>query len=406
MPVKRLLLIGLTACLLGALALAGCADSPGETPQPAVVIQQSANTEGTGFSGRFGGDLMTAFRETENPVLSPASAQLALGLLQAGAAGETRAQLDTVLSGIDFGQWMGALGTKEYGPTVEVANSLWFAPGMTVNQPWLQTVTDDFGAESRTMDLTSNKAVTAINGWVEEKTHGRIPVLVNEPFAPDTAAVLLNALYFKGNWAEEFAPENTKDQPFRNASGGEVNVPTMHADDRELCWFSTGDCTGVALPYMGMGQWQLLCLLPNEGTDPERLAAQDFAALLDGGEYRPVNLSLPRFTLEGTYELNGALQAMGLTDLFTENADLTPMGTGPNGPLLVSEVLQKTYFSVDEVGTEAAAVTEILVDECAAIEEPREPIDVTFDRPFLCCLWCGEIGEPLFLAAVEELTAE
>lgn len=403
---KRLTLM-LSACLLGALALAGCSGGPSaatEAPPPPVTIQQPAGGEETESSGSFGGDLMNAFRETENPVLSPVSVQLALGILQPGAAGETRAQFDTVLSGIDFGKWTGALQTKEYGPTVEIANSLWFAPGMTVNEPWIQTVTDTFGAESRTIDLASTEAVTAINGWVEEKTHGRIPVLLDEPLSPDTVSVLLNALYFKGNWAEEFEPANTRDEPFRNASGTEVKVPTMHADARDLCYFETEDCTGVALPYMGAGDWRLICLLPNEGANPESLAAQDFTALLDNGEYRPVNLSLPKFTLEGTYELNGALQSMGLTEMFTANADFTPMGTGPNGPVFVSEVLQKTYFSVDETGTEAAAVTEILV-EGAAIEEPREPIDVTFDRPFLCCLWCGEIEQPLFLAAVEELSA-
>ena len=96
-----------------------------------------------------------------------------------------------------------------------------------------------------------------------------------------------------------------------------------------------------------------------------------------------------------------ALQAMGLTEAFA-GGDFTPMGTCTKGPIQLSKVIQKTYLKVDEKGTEAAAVTGAIMEAGAALD-PERPIELTFDRPFLCCLWNAEISQPLFLTAVNEL---
>ena len=351
----------------------------------------------------FGAKLMGQLAGETNPVLSPVSAQLALGLLQPGTAGETRAELDALLAGADFARWMDILKTGPGGPTVEVANSLWFDTSVTPNQTYLDTADRNFGAECQTLDLSGEPAVTAINGWVKEKTHDLIPTILDRPLGKDAAAVLMNALYFNGRWTIPFDGNATWDQEFQSASGKRNTVPFMHDTRHGMFYLNTADCTGVALPYRGDGDWQLICLMPKNGASPESLAGQNFAALLNNAKVSYVRLALPRFTLEGTYELTEPLQAMGLTKMFTSDADLTPMGTCAKGPMAVSQVLQKTYLRVDEEGTEAAAVTAIITEATAMMPE-EEPIAVTFDRPFLCCLWNGEIGQPLFLAAVEELS--
>ena len=374
------------------------------TRQEALVMNERVASFAGAYDSAdtFGAKLMGQLAEKTNPVLSPVSAELALGLLQPGTAGETKAELDTLLNGVDFSKWMDTLKTGAGGPTVEVANSLWFDNSVTPDKNYLDTVSKTFGAECRTLDLTGQSAVTAINGWVKEKTHDLIPAILDGPLGKDAASVLINALYFNGKWTIPFEPTATWEQSFRNASGKTASVPFMHDTRHGMFYISTEDCTGVALPYRGDGDWQLICLMPKNGASPESLAGQNFAALLNNAKVSYVRLSLPKFTLEGTYELTGPLQAMGLTKLFSSDADLTPMGTCSKGPMAVSEVLQKTYLRVDEEGTEAAAVTAIITKATSAMPE-EEPIEVTFNRPFLCCLWNGEIGEPLFLAAVEEL---
>lgn len=377
------------------------------TRQEALVMNDrvrsyTGNEETPTETVSFGGELMSHFQSEVNPVLSPVSVQLALGLLQPGAAGQTEQELNALLEGADFAQWMDTLKTGESGPTVEVANSLWFDTSVTPDKDYLNTLSQTFDAESRTVTLSSKKAVTAINSWVKEKTHDLIPSLLDAPLGEDAAAVLINALYFKGTWAHEFAYADTWEQTFRNASGEEAEIPFMHDTRHGMTYLSGENFTGVSLPYAGEGDWQLICLLPKEGTAPEELAKEDFAALLSKAEGEYVNLSLPKFTLEGTYNLKDTLTDMGLTTLFTPDADLTPMGTCTKGPLMVSSILQKTYLRVDETGTEAAAVTAIMA-EASAVMPTERPISLTFDRPFLCCLWSGELNQPLFLAAVEEL---
>ena len=335
-----------------------------------------------------------------NKSLSPVSAQYALGLLQAGAAGSNRAQLDSLLTGVDFTQWNRALATKENGPTVEVANSIWFDKTVTPEQSYLDTVKKDFSAESRTLDLPTKAAVDVINQWVSEKTHGLIQSILDQPLSDDAAAVLLNALYFKGDWAIPFDGGDTWDQTFRNQDRTEAKVPFMHDTRYGMAYIDTETCRGVALPYRGDGWW-MLALLPKEGQTAESLAGENFDALLGNAQDAYVCLSLPKFTIEGTYELTAPLQAMGLTDAFS-GGDFTPMGTCTKGPMQLTKVVQKTYLRVDEEGTEAAAVT-AAIEVCGAALEPEQPIELTFDRPFLCCLWNSEISQPLFLTAVNEL---
>ena len=336
--------------------------------------------------------------EEPNKCLSPVSVQYALGLVRPGAAGIAREQLDALLEGADFSRWNKVLASAGDGPTVEVANSIWFDSSVTPTKTYLDTVRRDFDAESQTLELSALSSLDVINGWVRTKTHDLIKSILDEPLGKDAAAVLLNALYFKGDWAVPFEPEYTRDQVFHGRSGTDRNVPFMHDTRDNMTYIDTKTCQGVALPYKG-GGWWMLALLPKDGGTAESLAAEDFGALLKGAGGAYVSLALPKFTVEASYDLTQPLQKLGLTAAFT-NGDFSPMGTCTNGPIVLSKVLQKTYLRVDEKGTEAAAVTAVIGKAGASMVKP---VKMVFDRPFLCCLWNSEIGQPLFLAAVNEL---
>lgn len=349
----------------------------------------------------FAADLFAAGKGTENPVLSPVSAELCLGLVQAGAAGNTRDQLNTALAGSDLPGLNDALKTAEGGPMVEVANSIWFDPSVTPSQTYLDTVKKDYAAESQTLSLTSPSALPTINGWVKEKTHGLIPTILDKPLSDEVVGVLLNALYFKADWSIPFSKERTAPQAFTTAAGKQQQTDFMHDTRHGTHYFKTDTCTGVALPYKGDGSWWMLALLPEQGVSARSLVNADFSALLGESEEAYVALSLPKFTLTGTYDLTDTLRSMGLTDLFTDGkADLSPMGTCTKGPLFLSQVLQKTYLRVDEKGTEAAAVTGAIAEATSIPVE--EPIPLSFDRPFVCCVWNSVLHQALFLGVVED----
>ena len=336
----------------------------------------------------------------QNVVLSPASAAMALGLVQAGAQGETKAELDRVLTGTDPAKLYAALtkATKD-GPTVEVANSLWFDTSVSPKQSYLSSVKATYGAESQTLDLPTKDAMDRINAWVKAKTHDLIPTLLNELLADDQVAVLLNALYFKGDWVVPFDKESTRDLSFTTAGGKTVTVPFLR-DTRTMSYLDTDACTGVILPYRGEGDWSLIALLPKDGHTAAELASSDFAALAKAAQDERVALALPKFTLEGTYDLTDALKGLGLTTAFSGAADLSGIGTCAKGDLYLSQVLQKTYLRVDEKGTEAAAVTSAAAGATSAPIDP--PVELIFDRPFLACLWNGEAAQALFLAQVDD----
>lgn len=419
---KRILCVLLTLLLLSSVSALACKAPakpagqstliPPETTlisQQALVIHQRLAALAAQLFPQPNADSFASqlFTKTESPdlnkSLSPVSAQFALGLLRPGTAGETRAQLDALLDGVNFTAWKDALQTQADGPTIEVANSVWFDTSVTPNRTYLNTLKQEFAAESTILPLPGESALKPINQWVSEKTHGLIPTILSEPLPKESAAVLLNTLYFNGNWVTPFSQRATREQPFHAQDGTAKMVPFLHDTRHELQYIKTPVCTGAALPYQGDGSWWMLVLLPSPGVSPEALASQDFGTLLDQAKPTYTRLSLPKFTLEGSYPLKEPLKAMGLTAPFIPTTpDLAPTGTCSKGPLFVMDVFQKTCLRVDEKGTEAAAVTGIT--EGASAEPPiEEPIDLTFDRPFLCCLWNDEIGQPLFLSAINQL---
>lgn len=380
------------------------------TGQEALVMNQRLASQLEGFArdeaasnGSFNGDFFAAVRSDEpNKSLSPVSARYALGLLREGAAGENREELDRLLSDMDVEAWNKALTTTEGGPAVEVANSIWFDSSVTPDPDYLTAVKKLYDAESRTLDLTDQSALAVINRWVSERTHGLIPTILDRPLSDDAAAVLLNALYFKGDWAVPFEAEDTWDQTFHGRGGKDARVPFMHDTRHGMAYIDTETCVGAALRYRGSGDWTMLFLMPKAGNDAGALAGENFDALLGNATDAYIRLSLPKFTIEGNYDLTEPLKDLGLTAAFA-GGDFTPMGTCTKGDLKLSKVIQKTYLRVDEEGTEAAAVTGAVMEATSAWE-PEEPIELTFDRPFLCCLWNGQISQPLFLTEVNELS--
>lgn len=374
--------------------------------------QRTADME-TAYAG-FALDLLRAGREEgENTLMSPLSVTLALGMTSAGAAGDTAEQF-AALFGADrdaVSAYCRAL-MEEYsnlGGSTEanLVNSLWCDPELELKDSFIHTCQDYFDAQLFHADLQSAETVKAVNDWVSEATKGLIPSVVDD-FDQEAALALINAVYLKNRFQRPFeTPMWEWTMDFHNADGTVSQPQGMSNGERTELYLSHADGQGVVMPYDD-GKLGLLLMLPNEGmTLTEYLSGWDgetVSGLLEGQTEARVALQVPKFKAEWSGELKTPLSALGLVDAFDpEKADFTPMGACADGrPLFMGSVIHKTAFEVNEKGTEAAAVTAVVMEANSAMP-PDDLIILRFDRPFVYGIVDLERGTPLFLGTLEQL---
>ena len=413
-------MIKLIALGMCAAMLTGCAASGGvKNLTDGVSAEDMTLPDVTDYTmiGDLGAGLMqyAAAQDAENPVISPLSAYLCIAMLMPGAKENTMAEFEKIL-GADW-EKVSALAAgieaqlkKTGGSTrLDLANSIWTDDDKAViEEEWLKTVKAYFGPEVYTADLSGSEALKAINKWVNDKTNGMIPTLRDENYDNDTIMVLLNALYMKAEWAHKFDAESTNDREFTRADGSAVTVPFMNMYEAYESYIKTDDAEGIMLPYDD-GRLAFIALKPGSGD------ARGYAASLTGARLKEtiaaakadtfVTVNIPKFSTGYSVYLTDALKAMGMTDAFDPAlADLTGVGGGVDGPLYISSVFQKVKVDVDEEGTEAAAVTEVVIAGTSLIVE--EPIVLTFDKPFVYAIADTETGVPLFVGVMENPEAK
>ena len=352
--------------------------------------------------------------DNDNLFLSPYSMYAALGMLYNGAEGETREEIAKVLGMEDYApeeinnyyrELTEALLAVDPSTSLSLANAIWANKGIPLKEPFIALNQDYYDAEVRTLDFSLPSALKTINDWCSEKTHGTIPKIL-EYIDPATIVMLANAIYFNSFWTYDFEKSKTQNKPFRNISGGASTVPMMYLK-HELLYAQMDVCGMVALPYANTA-FHMNLILPNEEIDVDDLIA-DF----DGDSWQQmmthrsnamVTLSLPRFKIENNINgLAAVLAAMGMPLAFSGNADFSAMIEGAGA--LVNNVIQMSYISVDEDGTEAAAVTLMaLVTSPGPMPNPQE-VTMVFDRPFLFAITEKSTGAILFMGKVTNLNS-
>lgn len=404
--------------LLSVLMLTSCQKTPEPEPIQARGIvdlfpgERTAQAE-TAYAD-FALKLLRESRvEGENTLLSPLSVTLALGMTAQGAAGDTAGEFAQVF-GMDQGELCGyclAL-MEDYSDLggssqTTLANSLWCDPDLTLNDEFVLTCQNYFGAELYHADLQAPDTVKQVNGWVKEATHDMIPSVVDR-FDDQAVLALVNAIYFKNQFQRPFeTPASEWFIDFHNADGTLSQPQGMSNGTRRERYLSHESGQGVILPYDD-GKLGLMLMLPDEGTSlTDYLAAWDGAtvqALLDTQRETRVSLTVPKFKTEWSGSLEDTLPALGLVDAFDPDAaDFDPMGRTTGGyPLYIGDVIHKTAFELNEKGTEAAAVTMVMMDAASAMP-PDDLIYLCFDRPFVYGIVDLETGAPLFLGTMEQM---
>jgi serpin B len=361
-------------------------------------------------NNEFGLELLRSVFETAeeaNIMISPASVSIALGMAYNGAETTTMDAFEEVLNyeGLTreevnqiIKELISVLVTNVEGNLLEIANSMWYDKGFPVEQDFTDLNTNYYDAEVREIDFRKAEAVKTINGWVSDKTHGKIDEIIQH-IDPATMMILINAIYFNCVWEVEFNPEDTHKASFFEEDGsifGQVDMMTLESTFNVS---ATEDFTAVELPYKNE-KFSMFLFLPAEGSTVDGLVSaldnETWKNWLEGfSEREEFTVTMPKFKFEFERSLADDLKGMGLEIAFTDQADFS--GISPID-LLISEVIHKTYIDVNEEGTEAAAVTAIVFDLTSV-----GPLSfIRLDRPFLFAITENSSESILFMGKVSQ----
>jgi len=327
-------------------------------------------------------------------------------MLLEGSGGETAEAIAGVLhldlqdeDNSGFGDLLRYLSHSVEDVELSVANAIWTTTGYPLTDEFTKTMKDSFEAQVAEADLGSTEAAETIDSWVADKTNNRIEKMSDALGLPDPAAVavLLNAVYFKGTWTNQFDPNRTQPGTFTLPDSTEVEVPMMS----QQAEFETAQGSRfilVRLPYGTNERFVMDILLPDADYTINDFVADlnpDMRAqAIDDLSKGMIYLQLPKFELEykATAELDAVLQDLGMAIAYSPESDFTPMS--PRDPWL-SRVAHKTYIRVDEEGSEAAGVTGGVM-----VESAPAPLEV--NRPFVLTIADTETNTILFMGVVTD----
>lgn len=359
----------------------------------------------------FGLKLFKKLNETgqgSNIIISPLSVSTALTMVYNGSKGETRSAMATTLEfnsmpleeiNESYKNLSDTLTSLDSAVVFQIANSIWYRQILQVEQDFLDMNRSFFDARISSCNFSDPGTVDIINDWVSENTNGKIPTVVGKPISPDLVMLLINAIYFHGNWTKQFDIENTRDDEFALLDDSKVACKMMNQEGR-FRYFENDTFQAIELPY-GNGAFGMVIYLPKPG-----VGIDDLVGVFDGDSLklwssklhgRRGTISMPRFKLEYEETLNDILTSLGMGIAFSGEADFSGISKG----IFISYVKHKTYVEVNEEGTEAAAVTSVGMATSAA---PTESFIMRVDRPFLFLIRDSRSGTILFLGKITDPT--
>ena len=340
-----------------------------------------------------------------NVCFSPYSISTCMSMVYEGARGETAKEMQHVfgwekndthrLSANVF--LYDRLNDPKSECEIYTANAIWIQDRFPFEEDYIGVVEEGYGGEVTTVDFTrSVETREVINTWVENRTKGKIQdLLPREMIHAEVRFVLTNAVYFKGDWVNEFNPARTREAPFYLTDGSSVTAEMMHIKDTSFNYTETADVQVVELPYKG-GDYSMVIVLPKENNLDEvekRMTADSYFRWLSVMKEQELVLSVPKYKLENKYDMKEDLIEMGMPLAFTPEADLTKLSSVQG--LFIENVVHQAYVEVNEKGTEAGAAT----GASGTLSIPKG-VRLIVDHPFLFTIMDRETGLILFLGRV------
>lgn len=358
----------------------------------------------------FGIDLFAQLRKKEgNLIFSPFSISTCLAMTMAGASGDTEQQMmralhfETNQIHAAFGRLQKQLRSVPTGTELTIANGLWAQSGDPFVPAFLSLVQQEYDANLNRADFRRASAVAReINSWVSSKTKGKVSNVVPTDLLDEySRLVIVNAIYFKGTWQTRFNPGQTMERDFHLDERRTVKCQMMHCTGKFRSRRFSPDCEAIELPYQGHA-FSMIVLLPIEWDGLENLETKLtyhnieswISALREPNE--PTHLFFPKFQFQAGFELNKTLEAMGITNAFSTNADFSGIDGTTN--LYLRDVLHHAFVEVDEEGTRAGAAT-----AAHAGTRGMAP-QFSVDHPFLFLIVENRTGGILFIGRVADPT--
>lgn len=343
------------------------------------------------------------YSKGKTTLVSPLSVLTALALVQNGAQGDTLAQLEQALGGLDrdtLNAYMRAYcDFLTESDELKIANSVWTDSSAEAKRAFLQKAVDSYSAQLFSAPLSDPKTVESINSWVKKNTDGMIPKIIEKA---DRYAVmmLVNAIAFDAKWETPYKRSDIEKLEFTSYSGSKKKTDFMCST--ENIYLKDGGAVGFMKPYKN-GRFAFAALLPDENT-----GIDDYVASLSGDKLmkifssakrgNEVNVKMPKFRAEYSAQLIDTLKKMGVKDAFdSKTADFSSLIE--NSDAYIATVVHKTFIEVDENGTRAAASTLVGADTMSLME----PYSVCLNRPFVYMIVDTETNLPLFIGVQTEI---
>jgi len=383
----------------------GCSDKSLSFGENADYDKDKISSETIKGNSRFAFDIFRQLDREEgeqNIFISPLSISTALTMTYQGAGTTTKEAMVNSLgySGIgdeelneSYQNLIRYLRQIDKKVELNIGNSLWVREGEAINEDFLAVNKEIFDASATSLDFSNENAADQINQWISAATKKKIEKMIDPPISPNIVMYLINAIYFKGDWTNQFDKKHTFSAQF-NAGDSSIREVMMMSRNGKVEYGSGEDYKAVRLPY-GSGKTAMYCILPQED-----VSINDFIAGLDVDQWQviresilerdDVQLKLPRFKMEyGIKNLNDSLAALGMEEAFSDTADFSGIRDG----IYISRVLHKAVIEVNEEGSEAAAATVVEMQESAALE----PLTFIADRPFVFIIADDDTGTILFM---------
>ena len=399
--------------LLMSLFLLQCSKNPVTPDNPPPRELTSAEKSLIESDNKFGLKLfgeICAEEKDSNVFISPLSVSMALGMTYNGANGTTQEAMQKTLelSGLtleevneSYKSLIELLTGLDPKVRFDIANSIWYRQGWSFEQDFLDLCREYFDALVTGLDFSHPDAAETINAWVDQSTNGKIKEIVDDPIGGAIVMFLINAIYFKGTWTYQFDPDATKDDEFI-LPDGTVKPCKMMSQQGDFKYFSNPVFQAIDLPY-GDGEFSMTVFLPCPEADINSLIAEftqeNWDDWVSSFSEQSLELFLPRFKLECEFGLNRVLKSMGMEIAFDPSrADFTKMFKP--GRIWIGRVKHKTFVEVNEEGTEAAAVTSVVMGTTSV-----NPI-MRVDRPFVFAIRENHSQTILFIGKVVNPSSE
>ena len=397
---KLLMLLSVLSLAFTGCTISNPSNGSGDNKIDTPIISDKVSGESITFKDEF--NILKFMPDDKNYMVSPFSLKMAMSLAANGADGTTKDEILTAfgIDNLDSYNTAAKELIERYEDTssvkLNVANSIWLnkdvaGKDIKFTDGYKKLVSEYYKGTASEED--AKNIAKKINSWVEKKTNNKIKNLLPEGDAK-FLSVLVNTIYFKGEWAEQFEEYATKEEDFTDRNGKVEKTDFMHITERYR-FYEDENMKMVRVPYKG-GQTAMYLVLP---TNEDKM---DIATALDNMNSYEVRLSFPKFKTEYSLSFKEILKHIGIEKSFekweAEFDEVMFEGVKEEENVYVDDVLQKTFIEVDEKGTEAAAATAVIMNKATSMGPGMEEIkEFKADRPFIYFIRDDVTHEVLFI---------